>query len=156
MEPSVFTSAGQPQRSETSRSVAAIFTSPARASASTLDRIGIEFFRSTIPWTSESSFTRSLLRTVISMDGCYLLLLTTPRLTLSLTERDVARMVDPTATGHGPAIWPVYERVHGSTVRARPCATNDASRKGVPVGEGICAPGVEEAANFIETLARSC
>src|SRR5688572_23193436 len=122
MEPSVFTSAAQPQRRETSRSVAAILTSPARASARTLDRIGIEFFRSTIPCTSESSFTRSLLRTVISMDGCYLLFLTTPEPSLSLTERDVARTVDPTATGDRAATWPVYGRVHRSRPAAPPCA----------------------------------
>ena len=75
MAPSVFTSAAQPQRSETSRSVAEMRSSPPFASASTLDRIGIEFFRSTIPWTSESSFTRSALRTRISMASFLLLCL---------------------------------------------------------------------------------
>src|SRR5687768_5335773 len=111
MEPSVFTSAAQPQRRETSRSVAAILTSPPRASASTLDRIGIEFFRSTIPWTSCSSFTRSLLRTVISMDACYLLLLTTSEASLSLTERDDGETVDRRTTGAAPATCPVYAGV---------------------------------------------
>ena len=51
-EPSSATSAAQPQRSETSRSVAAMWISPARASHSTFCRIGIELLRSTIPWTS--------------------------------------------------------------------------------------------------------
>src|SRR5687767_14717077 len=98
MEPSVFTSAAQPQRSETSRSVAAILTSPARASARTLDRIGIEFFRSTIPCTSESSLTRSLLRTVISMDGCYLLLLTNDTKTFSFID---GKRRSPNGGSHG-------------------------------------------------------
>ncbi len=67
MDPSFTTCAAQPQRSETSRSVAEIRTSPPRASARTFERMGIEFFLSTIPWTSWSSFTRSFLRTMISM-----------------------------------------------------------------------------------------
>src|SRR5688572_13422956 len=67
MAPSVTTSAGHPQRRETSRSVADIRTSPARASASTFDRMGMEFFRSTMPWTRWSSLTRSLFLTLISI-----------------------------------------------------------------------------------------
>src|SRR5688500_5471479 len=122
MEPSVFTSAAHPQRSETSRSVAAILTSPPRASARTLDRIGIEFFRSTIPWTSESSFTRSLLRTVISMDACYLLLLTTPEPTLSLTERDDGRTADSRTTGLATATWAVHGPVHEPAPGTPACA----------------------------------
>src|SRR5262245_14235534 len=67
MEPSALTWAAQPARRETSRSVAESRSSPPCASASTLERMGIEFFRSTIPCTSWSSFTKSLLRTLISI-----------------------------------------------------------------------------------------
>jgi hypothetical protein len=67
MEPSLTTRAGHPQRSDTSRSVAEMRTSPPRASARTLERIGMEFFLSTMPWTRCNSRTRSLFWTMISM-----------------------------------------------------------------------------------------
>ena len=58
-------------------------TSPPRASHSTFDRIGIEFLRSTIPCTSESSVARSLRLTRISMDFLFFY--------LSIEKRDYLR-----------------------------------------------------------------
>ena len=65
----VATDAAHRLRSPTSRSVASIWTWSAVASISTFARIGIVFFRSTIPWNNCSSLSRSFLRTTSSMCG---------------------------------------------------------------------------------------
>ena len=56
-------------RKPTSRSVASSEMPSFVASINTLARIGIVFFRSTIPCSSDSSFRRSFLRTTSSMGG---------------------------------------------------------------------------------------
>ena len=68
-DPLFETVAGHLLRSPTSRSVASIFTSVPLASSSTFARIGIVFLRSTMPWKSCSSRSRSVLRTTSSI-GC--------------------------------------------------------------------------------------
>ena len=66
--PSRATAAAQRLRNPTSRSVASSRTpSLPSVSMSTFARIGMVFLRSTIPWNSCSSCSRSDLRTVISM-----------------------------------------------------------------------------------------
>src|SRR5262245_3800041 len=151
MAPSFWTWAGQPQRRETSRSVAEMRSSPDRASARTFERIGIEFFRSTIPCTRWSSRTRSFLRTVISM-RFYLLL----SRNLPTDEKEEREDVDVAETalsaGAGPA-WAVGVRVEAfAAARAELWMRGDAS---VVLGRPPRAV-VENSCKFIERLGRSC
>ncbi len=66
-DPPLATDAVHLLRSPTSRSVASSFTSSPAASMSTFARIGIVFFRSTMPWKSCNSRKRSVFRTTSSM-----------------------------------------------------------------------------------------
>ena len=65
--PGLVTVAAQLLRRPTSRSVASSETCSRDASMRTLARIGIVFFRSTMPCNRESSFSKSFLRTTSSM-----------------------------------------------------------------------------------------
>ena len=69
-EPAFAIDALHSARRPTSRSVAARRTVSPFASNSTFARIGIVFLRSTMPWNSCSSLSRSNLRTTSSMVSC--------------------------------------------------------------------------------------
>ena len=147
--PSWTTWAGHPQRSETSRSVAEILSSLPFASHLTFERIGMEFLRSTMPWTSWSSRTRSFLRTVISMFSTL-----SPR-----TDRRRRRERRTLGCGNGA------KRHRARELRcAEDCGRIGAGRE-LCVGKRRRTGGaqlrhrvavVEKGHNLIETLARSC
>src|SRR5437870_10604173 len=115
--------------------------------------MGIEFFLSTIPCTRFSSFTRSFLRTMMSMPSPYLPGLPTKDLRLQIYEKDAAENAF-TRASHRPLACCA---VHASAIPAVEPAGQSAElwMCEFPPPRILAAAG-GKARRLIETPAQSC